>query len=111
LPYREIGEFQMLTPYAQIEEDVRAEWSYFESDFERAVQEMADNVVPIYTGDIIKEWSHLTTDDSDRWQEFGYDGNGQTISDLMRIDLAIYYYELVNSVALSILDKKNEEAI
>ena len=81
----------MLTTYSEIKQQVSDEWEYFASDSERARQEMADRLVPIYTSEIIQEWSELTSDDSDKWQELGYDGAGKTIAELMAIDLSVYY--------------------
>lgn len=99
----------MVTSYKQIEEDIRSEWSDFETDFDRAVNEMADSVTPIYNSDIIREWSGLSSDDSDRWHEFGYSVSEMvSIVDLMKIDLFIYYQAVIDSIANTILEEKEE---
>ncbi len=94
-----------------IKQQVRDEWEYFASDHERAIDEMADSLAPVYTNDIIREWSNLSGDDSDRWQEWGIDANdGYTIDRLMSIDLAIYYRAQVETAYLAVLDEKYGEA-
>lgn len=100
-----------MTPssYNEIKEQILDEWAYFESDEDRAISETADSFVPIYNSDIIREWSGLSSDDSDRWHEYGYATNELvSITDLMRIDLAIYYDELTRSIVDEIKEEKEE---
>lgn len=85
-------------------EDVRNERAYFESDSDRAVSEMADNLTPIYNSDILESWRELPLDDSDRWQEIGA-APDSTIFDLMRIDLWLYYRDAVESAWAEIQDE------
>lgn len=84
----------MLTTYSEIKQQVSDEWAYFASDSERAIQEMADRLVPIYTGEIIQEWSEMTSDDSNEWQNIYAVADlpqDTTIEKLMSLDLWIYY--------------------
>ena len=92
-----------------IKEQILDEWAYFENDFDRAVNELADSLVPVYNSDIIREWTNLSSDDSDRWHEFGYSTSEMvSIIDLMRIDLFIYYETQVSTFANEILEEKEK---
>jgi hypothetical protein len=99
---------QMLSSYDEIKKQVTDEWDYFASDWERAIQETADSLVPVYTGEIIREWTELSSDDSDRWQELGTDGSAM-ISDLMAIDLFIFYEAQVSLAYHAVLNEKYGE--
>ena len=99
-----------LSHYEEIKKQVREEWSYFVSDCDRAINEMADGFVPVYNSDIIREWVNLSSDDSDRWHEYGYALSEMvSIVDLMKIDLAIYYQEQVEIAYHDILEEKAGE--
>jgi hypothetical protein len=60
------------------------------------VAEIAEGFVPVYNSDIIKEWTELEADYSDRWKEYGYDANRNEggIIQLMSIDLIFFYLEV-----------------
>lgn len=98
----------MLSSYDEIKKQVSDEWAYFVNDSERAIQETADSLVPVYTVDIIREWSELSSDDSDQWQELV--SGSATISKLMAIDLFVFYEGQV-SLAFSEVYEEKEEAL
>ncbi len=100
-----------LSGFDEIKNQVSEEWAYFVNDSERAISEMADSLTPVYNSEIIREWTNLSGDDSDRWHEFGYSLTEMvSIVDLMRIDLAIYYDGQV-SLAYSEIYEEKEEAL
>ena len=84
-----------LTTYTNIFQQVLDERSYFDSDEERAIHEMAESLCPVYYGEIVAEWADLSHDDSDRWLEMGL-GAEETIYTRMSIDLFLYYEGLVS---------------
>lgn len=83
-----------LTRYGIIFDEILENREQFEQDSDRAVQEMTDNLVPVYTAEIISEWTELPSDKSDRWEELGT-GEGKSITSLMSLDLYLYYLEQV----------------
>lgn len=81
-----------LTTYQDIKAQVEDELEQLtESPYpEDLLYQFADSEVPIYYGDIVKEWLELPFDDTDRWQELGANAD-TTIYKLMQIDLLLYY--------------------
>lgn len=98
----------MLTSLSDIRQQVIDERKYFESEPDRAIQEMADSLVPIYNTEIIREWTDLPMSESDRWQEVGRDET-YTIVDLMRLDLYLYYETQVTLAWYELSNGKEEE--
>lgn len=87
-----------LTTYEQIEQEVKdAKEELLDHAYpDDLLREWADAEVPVYTHEIISEWQELESDYRDQWQELGEE-SGKGISDLMQIDLYLYYchaYEL-----------------
>jgi hypothetical protein len=102
----------MLTSYTEIKKQVSDEWEYFASDWECAIQETADSLVPVYTGEIIREWSELSSDDSDQWQNVYAVADlprDTTIDKLMSLDLWIFYEAQVSLAYHAILNEKYGE--
>lgn len=87
-----------LTPYEEIKKQVEEGYEELsESRYpEDLLNEWAESQMPVYTNHIIQEWTDLSPEDSDRWQEIGIDFNkeNKNISDLMWIDLWLYYNKL-----------------
>lgn len=61
-------------------------------EYPEAISELADSEVPIYYSEIIDEWRELPMEHSNRFSEIGVDDDF-TITQLMQIDLYIYYRE------------------
>ena len=80
-----------LTTYNEVKELIKNELAQLkESPYpEDIIRELADSEVPIYYGEIIKEWSELDSEDCDQWKAEQYDA--ERITDLMAYDLTIYY--------------------
>jgi hypothetical protein len=73
------------------------------------IESLADSEVPVYYGQIIEEWTALTNDESNRYEEIGYmPDNTTTIYKLMEIDLCLYYKDLFLSVYNEILDENEK---
>ena len=83
-----------LSTYTWVCQDILDNREYFERETDRAIHEMADSLCPVYTSEIIAEWTELPSEHSDRWQELGAD-NLSTITSLMSTDLYLYYFDLV----------------
>jgi hypothetical protein len=96
-----------VTNWKDIYEQVESEWSWFASEPDRAISEMADSLVPVYNGEIIREWTNLSQEDSDTWQEFGAPEKFGIV-DLMKIDLFIFYEAQVATAYNEILEMKEE---
>jgi hypothetical protein len=74
------------------------------------VESLAQGEVPVYYGQIIEQWTQLTNNESNRFEEIGYEPNGETtIYSLMEIDLYLYYKDLFLSVYNEILDEQEEK--
>lgn len=56
---------------------------------------LADSEVPIYYNEIIGEWTQLSLDDGNLWQELGIESiKDKTIEYLMTVSLTLYYQRL-----------------
>lgn len=68
----------------------------YPSKAEDLVSQISECFAPVYNSDIIREWTELPMDYSDRWKEYGYDANRNEggIIQLMAIDLVFYYLEI-----------------
>ncbi len=74
------------------------------------IESLADSEVPVYYGQIIEEWTALTNDESNRFDEIGYmPDETTTIYKLMEIDLYLYYKDLFLSVYNEILEEQEEK--
>lgn len=99
-----------LTPYEEIKKQVEEGYEELsESRYpEDLLNEWAESEVPVYTNHIIQEWTDLSPEDSDRWQETGLDlaKENSTISDLMWIDLRLYYDRLFGQAWREVQEEK-----
>lgn len=98
----------MLKSYDEIKSQVVSEWAYFADSPNRASHELADSLVPIYTTDVISEWSSLSWNESDRWHEYGL-SESPTIAEMMKTDLFIYYIDSVNRAYQEALEEQAGE--
>lgn len=92
-----------LSTYTYVFGDILDNREQFEQDAQRAINEMADSLCPIYTADIIAEWTELPSEHSDRWTELSA-GAEQTITQLMATDLYLYYFDLVERAWAEVQD-------
>lgn len=85
-----------------IKEDILDSWEFLKDgndDFiNQNLTQWANQAVPVYTNDIIKDWTEMPTEFDDAWQEFGHYSwlsekhkKARTIVELMTIDLTLYY--------------------
>lgn len=94
--------------YTDIKNQIIEDWAYFESDEDRAVQEFADGLVPIYSAKIALEWAEMDMEFDDYWQGTGFEPNQETnITTLMKIDLYFYYESLIHR-ALTEIQRERE---
>lgn len=57
--------------------------------------EMVDGYLPVYTNNIIKEWQDMPSDYDNRGSaELGHNCNEISITNLMSLDLYLYYTDL-----------------
>jgi hypothetical protein len=75
---------------------------------EDRLAETADGYVPVYYGDIIKDWAEMPSEFNDSWLEFGEDAS-RGIVRLMSVDLFAYYESLTRAVWDEILAEKAGE--
>lgn len=80
-----------------IKEELLENYEQLSSSFDEeiAVSEFAEQFVPVYNNEIIKDWIALPEEHSDKWKELGYDANRNPggIIQLMQMDLLFYYME------------------
>lgn len=67
---------------------------------------IADSLDPTHYHRIAETWDTLHMGDRNRWMDFGYE-KGQTIFDLMLIDIYHYHYDLAHAVIKQILKGAN----
>lgn len=72
---------------------------------EDLLTEAADGYVPVYNGDIIKDWQEMPNEFDDSWQEYGIDGARGIVS-LMSYDLYTYYMAQVSEIWATIKAEK-----
>lgn len=71
--------------------------------------EWIDSHLPIYTGDIIKEWQNMPSEYDDRGAiELGYDGDANIVKQ-MTLDLYLYYLDLFYEVCNEVEQELEEE--
>ncbi|CAB4129741.1 hypothetical protein UFOVP115_105 [uncultured Caudovirales phage] len=93
---KEVGEKrekQMLTNRNTIESRIKENWEYLSAmpHPEDMISELAESEVPVYTHEIISEWSDLPTDARDEWVDVFVVDDDTTIATLMGYDLFLYY--------------------
>ncbi len=100
----------MLTSDSDIKREILDNWEYLqEAQYpEDYLTELADSAVPIYTGDIIEEWTDLPFDYRDNWTEIS--DTVHAITSAMSLDLYLYYRERYTSLYEGLCkDKLTEE--
>lgn len=89
----------MLTTKQEIKEELQRQLNYLLDNAnmgDELAGEIASGFTPVYTNEIIQEWTQLPLSESDKWKELGYDANRNEggIVQLMAVDLELYYLEL-----------------
>ena len=84
---------KMLTNRLTIESRIKENWEYLSAmpHPEDMISELAESEVPVYTHEIISEWSDLGSDARDEWQGVFVANEETTIATLMGYDLFLYY--------------------
>jgi hypothetical protein len=98
--------------YDEIKKAIEEEWEMLSDDAypEDRLTEMADGFVPIYYGDIIKDWQEMDHEYTDNWKEH----YGETIPQelgitaLMTSDLADYYRDTTLEIYQELKDEKED---
>jgi len=93
-----------LITHAEAKQQLKDEWSWLKDTkhIQDEVRQMSNSNLPIYTSDIIKVWTDLPNEYSNKFSEIRSAGEWLdfTIQDLMNDDLFLYY-DFVFSGALS----------
>jgi hypothetical protein len=97
--------------YQEIKDAILEEWEELtESSYpEDRLMEMAEGFVPIYYGDIIKDWSEMPSEYGDNWKE-QYGGvipKDVGITALMTTDLYEYYRDTTTDIYHQIKKEKD----
>jgi hypothetical protein len=94
----------------EIKNDLLENWEQISSHAypEDLLQEFSDGYVPIYYHEILKDWTEMPNDYTDRWQEIGSSPE-DGIFKLMGWDLWFYYQELTVEIYNEIKDAKEME--
>jgi hypothetical protein len=97
--------------YHEIKEAIEEEWEELtESSYpEDRLMELAESFVPIYYGDIIKDWSEMPSEYDDNWKE-QYGGvipEQVGITALMTTDLYEYYRDTTTDIYHQIKKEKD----
>lgn len=84
-----------LITHADAKAQLADEWSWLKDDnhIEDEVRALAESALPIYTADIIRVWTELPSEYSNKFSEIRSAGEflDFTIEDLMSSDLWLYY--------------------
>ena len=73
---------------------------------EDMVHELADSFVPVYYNEIIAEWQAMPHKYDNAWQELGASAKN-TITQLMSIDLYLYYLDLTRKAFDEIVESED----
>lgn len=91
----------------KIKGDILDSWEAFKDAGENFISDnltqMADSAVPIYNGDIIKDWAEMPSEFDDSWQELSPNREEITIVNLMRLDLYNYYQDAYRRIYQEVL--------
>lgn len=89
-----------------IRSDILDSWEMLdgasESFIDENLNQWADNAIPIYNNDIMKDWAEMPSEFDDSWQEFGAQADSTIIS-LMQIDLWHYYQDAYQRIYQEVL--------
>lgn len=90
-----------------IKNDILDNWEWLkdasESFIDDNLTQMADGAVPVYNGDIIKDWAEMPSEFDDSWQELSPNREETTIVNLMRLDLYNYYQDAYRRIYQEVL--------
>jgi hypothetical protein len=75
-------------------------------DYAEICHAIADSLDPTYYHRITETWDTLAMEDRNRWMDFGYE-NGQTIFNLMQVDIYQYHFDLAHAVFKSLKKETN----
>jgi hypothetical protein len=108
-----------LTPFKVLKNDIEHQWSRLSqycppSQVEARLEQMAFHNLPTHVPAIVDQWNQMGADApgyKDRWKKTVSDIQQQTIPDLMRIDLSIYYTHCYKNLRADILEHKIEKAL
>ena len=75
---------------------------------EDMAHEYADSQVPIYYSEIIREWTDLPEEFSNKYHELS-DSLPDRIEDLMRTDLYLYYWNHYSSAIEALVREREEQ--
>jgi len=64
-----------------------------------SLNELVDSYLPVYYGEIIKEWQEMPSEYDNRGAEELGASDGAGIQDLMQLDLYLYYSDQVHTYA------------
>lgn len=92
--------------YSDIRQELLDQWGDIaESRYpEDRVSELVESALPIYYGDIIRDWQEMPSEYSDVWQQEGYEG--KQITDFMTYDLWRYYGDQYHTIYNQLLEEK-----
>ena len=101
----------MLTNQITIESRIKENWEQLSAmpHPEDLISQLADSEVPVYTHEIISEWSDLTLDYRDEWQGVFEVNEDTTISTLMGYDLFLYYQNAFSVAFIAVRDELERE--
>lgn len=95
----------MLTTIQTIKAELADSFDWLTED---NLYEYVDGYVPIYTNEIIAEWTEMPNDYDDTWQELGLSENA-TITRRMAGDLYNYYTDLVQTAYAELIEENEQE--
>lgn len=98
--------------YTEIKELLEDEWDALTKDAnaDDRLAEIADGLVPIYYGEIIKDWAEMPMEYTDNWKE-QYGGiipEEIGITALMATDLYQYYRDTTDEIFQELLKEKED---
>jgi len=94
--------------YTDIKQEILEAWDEMDGHIEDWIDQASDSALPTYHSDIIEQWKRMPSEYSDRWQEIS-DGNGQTITGLMTMDLYFYLSDQYREAYAKIQEEKEEQ--
>jgi hypothetical protein len=98
--------------YDEIKKAIEDEWEELTEDTypEDRLGEMAEGFVPIYYGEIIKDWTEMPHEYTDNWKEHYGESVPEAvgITELMTSDLHEYYRDTTTEIYQEILKEKED---
>jgi hypothetical protein len=93
--------------YTEIKEEILSHIDEIDSNAypEDALDQYADSFVPVYNGEIVRDWQEMPSEFDDSWKELGAAPEDGIIG-LMMIDLYFYYRDQVNRAYQEITEER-----